>query len=147
MSKNILLVFGIIAIIILLVIFMLNMPSKKGSISILRVGWRQYDVEIADTMMKQVKGLSSRSSLASANGMLFVFASSSMQSFWMHGMLIPLDFVWINQGQVIGITENVSADSKAIYRSPQPANQVLELNAGVVARDGIKVGDIVELKI
>jgi len=139
---------GIIALAVLIGIILLFRAQKnQGSASsTLQIGSRAYAVEIADTMMNQAQGLSGRPSLAEGAGMLFVFKSATNQAFWMHGMEFPLDFVWISGGKVIGTTENVPADSKSIYAPPAPADRVLEVNAGTVAKDGIKVGDVVELK-
>ena len=142
-DKKILIVIGII---VLLVIIALIVRSQKpsGQSQSIAIGSNHYTVEIADTLFSQAKGLSGRGSLESGHGMLFVFSSSSMQAFWMKDMQFPLDFIWINNGQVIGVTENVPASPPtAMYRPPTPVDRVLEVPAGTVARDGIKVGDMV----
>ena len=81
--------------------------------------------------------------------MLFVFESGTVSSFWMRGMRIALDFVWISSGcEVAGVTAGVpppepgTADSDLpIYTSPAPAAYVFEVNAGEVAALGVEVGD------
>ena len=83
--------------------------------------------------------------------MLFIFESGTVSSFWMRGMRIALDFVWISSGcEVAGVTAGVpppepgTADSDLpIYTSPAPAAYVFEVNAGEVAALGIEVGDLV----
>ena len=83
--------------------------------------------------------------------MLFVFESGTASSFWMRGMRIALDFVWVSSGcEVAGVTTGVhppepnTADSDLpIYTSPAPAAYVFEINAGEVAAHGIAVGDFV----
>ena len=146
-DKKVLLMLGIIFVVLLVIIFMVRMPNKVGFMKNLQVGPHAYSVEIADTMLAQARGLSGRESLAENSGMLFVFKSPSMQSFWMKDMQFPLDFVWIAEGKVIGITENVPFEPATATQSPPaPADMVLELPAGAVQRDGIRVGDVVELK-
>ena len=131
----------------MIVVFLLRGPQKIGVQNNLRVGGHQYSVEIADTIIKQARGLSGRASLAEGSGMLFAFKSASMQSFWMKDMRFPIDFVWINSGKVIGVTENVPfVPWYATQSPPSPTDMVFELNAGTVAKDGIRVGDVVELK-
>lgn len=142
MTRNILLVSGLLIVILLIVIFLLRGPQKIGVQNNLRVGLHQYSVEIADSIITQARGLSGRTSLAEGSGMLFLFKSAGMQSFWMKDMQFPLDFVWINSGKVIGVTENVPfVPAYAQQSPPSPADMVLELNAGTVARDSIKIGD------
>src|ERR1044071_5405536 len=53
-------------------------------------------VEIADTDQKRSLGLGGRASLAPDAGMLFIMPQRKKPTFWMKGMLIPLDFIWID---------------------------------------------------
>lgn len=110
------------------------------------VGTAEFHVELAETMLKQAAGLSGRSPLAEDEGMLFIFSGKAPQTFWMKGMRFPLDFVWIADGKVIGLTENAPADNGLLtYGSPGPADMVLEINAGEVARQGIQAGQNVTI--
>jgi uncharacterized membrane protein (UPF0127 family) len=66
----------------------------------------------------------------------------------MKGMNFPLDFIWIRENKVVDITENAPAETKtipSIYKPKEPVDMVLEVNAGVVKKDKIKIGDIIEL--
>jgi uncharacterized membrane protein (UPF0127 family) len=83
-------------------------------------------------------------------GMLFVFSTSQVRTFWMKDMNFPLDFIWINQNQVVKIDENVPApinklDPPQVILSDKPVNQVLEVNAGFVSKNHISIGDKVVL--
>lgn len=83
-------------------------------------------------------------------GMLFIFPGETSPSFWMLGMLIPLDIVWIDGGlNVVGVTANVpphgGSGSPTLYLPPQPVRYVLEVNAGVAEELGIGPGSLVEL--
>ena len=110
------------------------------------IGDNVFSVEIAETPESQTQGLSGRVALGEDEGMLFVFSGKAPQTFWMKGMRFPLDFVWIADGKVIGLTENAPADDGLLtYGSPEPADMVLEINTGEVRRLGIKVGDAVSV--
>ena len=142
LDKRFLLLLGLVVLVAIIFVFWrVQKPAPQGATQQLTIGKTTYTVELATTLIEQARGLSGRESLPAGHGMLFVFAAPSMQAFWMHGMKLPLDFIWINNGTVIGVTENVPARSTDIYRPPAPAELVLEVNAGTVAHDGIKVGD------
>lgn len=109
-------------------------------------------VEIADTEELKKAGLGGRQSLASDEGMLFVYSEKKKYSFWMKGLSFPLDFIWIKDGVVVDIIKNVlpplkgqKDESLPVYQAIEPVNQVLEVNAGVVDRFNIKIGDNITL--
>jgi uncharacterized membrane protein (UPF0127 family) len=122
--------------------------AKKTSV---RVRGQEFRVEIADTPYLRSQGLSGRESLPEDAGMLFVFESASIQTFWMKDMKFPLDIVWIQDGRIVGIEKDVppepdkSVFSLKTYTSPAAADRVLEINAGLSQRYGFEVGDQVEL--
>src|SRR3972149_3295989 len=72
--------------------------SPKGQE--VQIGDKSITVEIADSIEERGKGLSDRTSLKEDAGMLFIFAKKDVfPSFWMKDTLIPLDFIWINDGK------------------------------------------------
>lgn len=104
-------------------------------------------VEIADTPLERSQGLSGRSDLGSNEGMLFLFEKSDYYGFWMKGMLIPIDIIWIKDNKIIGFEKSVSpepgvpeSDLKK-YLPSEPVDKVLEVSAGTVERLGIQAGD------
>lgn len=106
------------------------------------------NVEIADTPDKRNLGLGGRDLLASDSGMLFLFDSPSQRVFWMKGMRIPLDFIWISGTKVVDLLPNVpppavNQDDNSLprYSSTVPADKVLEVNSGYIQSKGIKIGD------
>lgn len=108
------------------------------------------NIEVVSDPTTQAKGLGERESLPEESGMLFVFSRPKMQNFWMKGMLIPLDVVWINDFKVIGVSQNILPPAQTegkIERmaSPSAADMVLEINAGLVEKLGIQVGDEVNI--
>lgn len=112
-----------------------------------------WNIELATTTVAQARGLSYRASLGANDGMLFIFDHPGVQSFWMIGMNFPLDIIWIGDdgvggSKVLGFAENVPAPapgtptwSLPTYSSPAGVDKVLEVNAGSVAKYGIKAGD------
>jgi uncharacterized membrane protein (UPF0127 family) len=125
-----------------------NPPLPRES---MQVGNTTFDVEVASTMVEEACGLSGRTGLGPNQGMIFLF-SPGIQSFWMKDMNFSLDMIWIGNNQVLGFVQNVPAPapgtsifSLPVYDSPDGTSIVLEVNAGTVAADNIKVGDPVKL--
>lgn len=125
--------------------------GRSLEVRALRVGGATVAVELAQTSAEWARGLSNRETLSADAGMLFVFPSAASRTFWMKETLIPLDFLWIRDGRVIGVTENVQPepgvpeDQLRRYGSPEPVDQVLEVPAGWSKRNGARVGDSVLL--
>ena len=97
-------------------------------------------------------GLGGHAPLGETDGMLFVFERPAFHSFWMKGMLFPLDLIWIENGLVVHIERDAphfppgtSDMSLPIYAPAAPATYVLEVNAGFTVYHGIEVGSQVEL--
>ncbi len=122
-----------------------NPPLAAGQV---RIRNATFTVEMATTTLEQARGLSFRASLAEGSGMLFTF-SHGVQSFWMKDMNFPIDIVWISDGKVVGFVQDAKPEpgvplwNLTVYTSPGGVDKVLEVNAGTVARDGIKIGDLV----
>jgi len=114
----------------------------------MKIGDAEVMVEIRETDEEKELGLSYRTSLAEDQGMLFVYTEKVRPSFWMKGMQFDLDMIWIADGKVVEISENIPApksakDKVAIETPTFPIDRVLEVNAGWVQKKGVTVGDIV----
>lgn len=113
------------------------------------VGGVAFQVELAVTPAERQQGLSGRERLARREGMLFVYGEPRLLSFWMNGMLFPLDFVWIGpECTVVGITPEVPSPPPGAalgglrtYSPSSPASYNLEIGAGEAARAGLALGD------
>ncbi len=125
--------------------------SPVGRVTVVLRG-ETFAVDLADTPSRRERGLSGRERLAADEGMLFRFDAPARQSFWMRGMKIPIDIVWIAGGEVAGVEEHAEPEPGVplwrlkTYTSPEPVAEVLELVAGTVTRLGIARGDAVEVK-
>ena len=108
-------------------------------------GVATYILEIADTPQKLMKGLMYRKSMPSNKGMLFIFPKNHPQpvAMWMKNTLISLDMLFLDdQHVVIGIAEKtVPLSLKTIEPTKKNVSYVIELNAGEVQKNQIKIGD------
>ncbi len=130
--------------------------TPGAATKVLRVGNMRLNVEVADTADERRLGLGGRDKLASDSGMLFIFESEGTPIFWMKGMRIPLDLIWIRGSKVVNLTKNampppadirdknVTCSEITCYTTSEPINKLLEVNAGFVDANGIRIGDIVE---
>ena len=127
-------------------------PQSPPPKNLLKVGQCQFEVEVARTLEEKRQGLSNRPSLDRFKGMLFVYDQPEKPLFWMKDMEFPLDFVWIQQGRVVDLSQNIPPpkdNNGQIARvSPaEPADWVLEINAGMIKECQIKVGDPVNFSL
>lgn len=140
----------VIALGVIIALYMKTLAKRESTTAVLRVGQASYQVATLDTVASQAMGLSGLPTMAENVGALFVFGTVDPRYFWMHDMRFSLDVVWIRDGVVIGLQENIPHPAAndgqiARFQSSEPCNWVLELNAGQIAKQGIKVGDTVEL--
>ena len=102
-------------------------------------------VEVPDELEEFARGLMFRNHLPWNAGMLFVFNEEEPQTFTMRNTLIPLDMIFIDSSfKIIDIKENVppcEQEECPSYPSREPAQYVLEVNAGFVQEKGVKIGD------
>lgn len=104
-------------------------------------------VDIAANEPTRIRGLGGRLELPAKSGMVFIFDKPERYNFWMQGMFFPIDIIWINNGRVVDLTENAPAPSLGgqfnlpLYSPREPANVVLEVNAGFAKKYNITVGD------
>lgn len=133
----------------------LTIPQNSSEVTNkpkLKIDDTEVFVDIADSSSERAKGLSGRTTLAENEGMLFLFDSdNTVPSFWMKDMKISIDIIWIDDGVVEKIDKNVNPepgindnDLKKYYPDG-PIDQVLEVSAGFSEKNGVNVGDSIEL--
>ena len=111
-------------------------------------GPQSFSVEIMETPEQHERGLMFRRSMPADHGMLFNFHISQPVMMWMKNTYIPLDMIFTDQsGKITWIAENAEPLSESIIPSHGPVYAVLEVNAGVVARLKIHVGDMMKASI
>lgn len=105
-------------------------------------GVHRFTVEIAADDAARAEGLMFRQSMADNHGMLFDFKREQPAAFWMKNTYIALDMVFIRaNGTVVNIAENTVPMSEASVPSQAPVRFVLEVNAGITRKLGLKPGD------
>jgi uncharacterized protein len=115
------------------------------------IGGHVFRVDVAELPADQQRGLGGRKALLPDEGMIFVYRERHQPGFWMHGMLIPIDMLWIDTDHVVYIVHRAPPpkpgtpdDQLEVYTPSSPANFVLEIAAGRAHELGIKEGDAVQ---
>ncbi|TVR96417.1 MAG: DUF192 domain-containing protein [Rhodospirillales bacterium] len=107
-----------------------------------RSGRHRFTVELAVTPRQRIQGLQQRTALAANAGMLFLFDPPTRVSMWMKDTLISLDMAFVaGDGRIVGIHAGAEPGSEAAIRAPTAVRAVLEVNAGVANRIGLRPGD------
>lgn len=135
-----------VAVVILIIGLMLGyfLTVKEKPTKVI-LGGKEFKVEVANTMMSRVRGLSGHPLLADDEGMLFLFGESGNYGFWMKDMNFPIDIIWIEGDKIITIALNIPPNTYPSSFYPDlPSDKVLEINAGLVQELGVKVGDEVK---
>ncbi len=138
-------------IILLLIAFLaLNYYLPKNSRPQLEINGHTFSLYLAKTPEEQTIGLAKFSKLQKNQGMLFLFSKPGNYSFWMKDMKFPIDIIFINGAKVVEVFENVPVslnNNLPIYTPTAKADKVLEINAGLVKKYNIKIGDLIKLNI
>jgi uncharacterized membrane protein (UPF0127 family) len=106
------------------------------------------DVEIARTPAEEQRGLMFRTKLGADKGMIFVWPTERIRTFWMHNTCLPLDMLFLaKDGTIVGLLEQVPTLNDEPRQVNCPAAYVLEVNAGWSRRHGVKPGMKLELEL
>jgi uncharacterized protein len=104
-------------------------------------------VEVVRTPEDRARGLMFRKQLPQSQGMLFIFDTEEIQSFWMENTYIPLDMIFIDAKlEVVGVVENAAPLTRTSRKVDTPSLYVLEVNAGFARQHGIGKGTKVTLE-
>lgn len=123
-------------------------PYSDGTIDI---AGRTIQFELADEPKEQSLGLGGRTGIEENQGMLFTFTVPDFPIFWMKDMNFPIDIIWLRHNEIVDISAEAQiqpgAKDEALlqYTPKQPSDYVLELKAGWAARNGLKIGDKVQI--
>ncbi|HOG15392.1 MAG TPA: DUF192 domain-containing protein [Candidatus Absconditabacterales bacterium] len=148
---------SLIVLIILLIIYIILRFMFKFIIGVNKVCYAKggfynkcFIVEVAKTDKERQKGLMDRENLKKNRGMIFVFEEEKNYSFWMKDTLISLDIIRIDsQGKIVDIQTANPCDATLCpnYVPQGNAKYVLEINAGIAEKKGIKIGDTLTFKL
>ncbi|AWN44659.1 hypothetical protein DK389_19175 [Methylobacterium durans] len=93
----------------------------------------------------RARGLMFRRSMPANRGMLFDFERSLPVTMWMKNTYLPLDMVFIRaDGTIARIESDTEPLSTRVIASGEPVLSVLELNAGVANKLGLRPGDRID---
>ena len=98
-------------------------------------------LEVADEPDERSRGLMYRESLGDFEGMVFVFAEESVQSFWMKNTYISLDMIFVASNKsVVGVVPDAEPLTTTARTVNVPSQYVVEVNAGFAQQHGIEAG-------
>ena len=115
------------------------------------IGSSTFTAYVSDTNEKRIQGLSNQTELGPKKAMLFIFERSGLHTIWMKDMNFSIDIIWVNQmREVVHIVENASPegyryDPPEVFKPTAEAIYIIEVKAGTVKKDGIKLGDLMSL--
>lgn len=144
--KKVLLLYGLLVLVLLVLYFV----KSGGADSLFKkpatvdVDGKSFNLEVADTEKERMIGLTKKSSLGDAQGMLFIFPKKGQYSFWTKSMKFPIDIIYVNDDTIVDLFKNVppaSGNNIPIINSVKEVNYVIELKAGTIEKNGIKIGD------
>jgi uncharacterized membrane protein (UPF0127 family) len=121
-------------------------PAPSGELEAVTLvtasGEHVFQVEVMRTDEQRARGLMFRKHLPADRGMLFDFKTEQRVMMWMRNTYISLDMVFIaRDGTVVNVAQDTEPLSERTIPSAGPALAVLEVNAGVARRIGLKAGD------
>lgn len=98
---------------------------------------------IANTPESREQGLSGLTGLPENHGLLFVFDTPGDYGIWMKDMNFSIDILWLSKDfKVVHIEDRVSPGTyPTVFYPDEPAQYVLEANAGWAESAGIVTGD------
>ena len=101
-------------------------------------------IKVAESKEDMYQGLSNIESICANCGMLFHYEDKAQRAYVMRNMLFPLDMIWIADGVVVDIHENLETEGERttnVYKPKELMDEVLEVNAGFVKQNKIEIGD------
>ena len=132
--KKMFLIIGVLILITVLAFLNYNYPYKKTPQ--VAINNHIFDLEIAKTDKERETGLAKYRNIPQNFGMLFLFEKPDYYSFWMKNMKFSIDIIFIRNNKIVTIFKNASLPKSnneflPIYRTQQPSDTVLEINAGL----------------
>ena len=112
----------------------------------------EFEVYVATTVAQQAEGLMNATEDhllplpdGTPRGMLFVFPTEAIRSFWMRDTEVPLDLAYARaDGTIAEIHQLVPLDETPVV-SGEPVQYALEALEGTFAAEGIAPGAVIEV--
>ena len=126
-----------------------NLVSSEINFALLKIKDKDivFEVEIADTKEKREKGLMFRPILDENKGMLFILSEPNFANVWMKNTILSLDILFISENNIIvDFVKETLPLSEKVHTSEVLVKYILEINAGLIDKIGIKIGDIIKIE-
>ncbi len=128
---------------------MRNLDCRDFDEATVMINNHSYNMALADTDTERAQGLQACHTIPDDSGMLFILSEREIPGFWMKSMVIPLDIIWIRDGKVVGLENNVppltnQTDNPLIYSPDVPIDAVIEVPANQAAKFGLTLGASVQ---
>ncbi|MCL2792658.1 MAG: DUF192 domain-containing protein [Spirochaetaceae bacterium] len=134
-----------LSILCLFITFISCRSAASNERDIITINGNTLNIEIAETEEQRRVGLMHRKSLDRNSGMLFVFESDRILSFWMKNTYIPLSIAFISSDGTIREIRDMTPLSRESVVSRNHVRYALEVNQGYFEEKNITVGDRVIL--
>jgi uncharacterized membrane protein (UPF0127 family) len=120
----------------------LSVRTTDGSVTL--------SVRTASTAEAKAQGLMGQTRLAENAGMVFVSDQPTDTPFWMKDTTIPLSVAfWNSRHEIVDMLDMspCTSDPCPLYRSSSPYIGAVEVNRGLFADRGVRVGDRIQLHL
>ena len=117
-----------------------DLEIKKASGQIVVI-----NTELAKTEEEQMYGFMNRKNIPDGTGMLFIFKDDRIASFWMKNTPTPLSIAYIDYSGKIKDIFDMTPFSLATIVSTGYVRYALEVPQGWFEKNGVKVGDYLDL--
>jgi uncharacterized membrane protein (UPF0127 family) len=141
---------GFTAFIVYFANFVMVDVSQKNEIKNIKIGEKEYKLEVVTTSEDLRKGLSKFENIEEYQGMLFIFDTPGRWSIWMKDMKFNIDIIFLNEKkEVVTLFKNVKFENhKNVFEYRQyipdyDSKYVIELKEGEIEKNKIKIGDII----
>jgi uncharacterized membrane protein (UPF0127 family) len=108
----------------------------------------RFRAEVVTKKFDMTRGMMFRDSLAPDRGMLFIHGEPGQYPYFMYQVRIPLDLIWMDQNRLVSeiVSDVQPCKSESARQCPEVGGNrralfVLELNAGMANKNGLKLGD------
>ncbi len=119
-----------------------ELPEKRVLIIQTDLGEHYFETDIADTPQLQERGLMYKKNIPMNYAMTFLFEKPKIIRMWMKNTYIPLDMIFFDEkGIIVSLKENAAPHDLIHISSKRNALGVVELNAGLIQKKKIRIGD------
>lgn len=103
---------------------------------------QKLDIELAESDYEHQTGLMYRENMEDHQGMLFIYDTERVRSFYMKNTYIPLDIIYYGaDSTLVSIQKNATPRDETSLPSEGPTQFILEINGGLSDEWGLEKDD------